>query len=486
MAISTMTHPVRPGSLARIVAGLAVVGFASSTGSSCGEESDSAPSPTSVDPFVARDGRLYDADGREVLLRGVNARVEGLFDVTFDDGRIALEDIPAFGGEDCRFLAEELGMNHLRLPVNWSAIEPERGQYDEGYLARIVDLVTACHQHGVATLVDLHQDAYSKEIGEDGAPLWAIVPPPEKLLEGPLTDLEARRTSPQVLAAFASLYDDAEGLRAAYAEMAAWLAVGIEGVPGVVGLELMNEPVELVFEERIDDFHDVVGAAVRAAAPTLTIFFEPNSTRNLTDDAPVRRPIGLSDAVYGPHIYVDVFEDGWESEDVSAIESSVGRAKQEADDHAASLYVGEFGAAPDERGQRYVTSCYDLFDRNVASAALWLYEESSQGAWGLYDSSEEQGRIALREEVARNAARPFPAAVAGSIESFSYDPETRVLSVSLARASDEQRHVLSAPKLTYPTGVRVSCDGVEVEATPSPGRVTVSCAGRLLELAPRE
>lgn len=42
------------------------------------------------------DGRLVDQRGREVTLRGVNARVEGLFDVTFDDGRLPLEAIPTF------------------------------------------------------------------------------------------------------------------------------------------------------------------------------------------------------------------------------------------------------------------------------------------------------------------------------------------------------------------------------------------------------
>ena len=39
---------------------------------------------------------MVDRSGRQVVLRGVNARVQGLFDVTFDDGRIALQPIPAF------------------------------------------------------------------------------------------------------------------------------------------------------------------------------------------------------------------------------------------------------------------------------------------------------------------------------------------------------------------------------------------------------
>ncbi|HTJ81591.1 MAG TPA: cellulase family glycosylhydrolase, partial [Polyangiaceae bacterium] len=288
------------GRLSKTMASCVGVAFASV---SCGDAEPSPPVET--DSFVATNGVLKDAMGREVILRGINARVRGIFDVDFDDGRTSLETIPPFVEEDCRFIAEELGMNHLRLPVNWSALEPVKGQYDEAQLAEIVSLAEACDRHGVQTLVDLHQDAYSKEIGEDGAPLWAIVPPPTELLEGPLDDLSARRTSAQVLDAFDHFFNDAEGVETAYAKMAGWLAAGIADKPGIVGLELMNEPVLIVFEGRLDDFHDRVAAEVRKAAPSLTVFFEPNSTRNLTDRADVRRPVAFDDAVYAPHLYVD-------------------------------------------------------------------------------------------------------------------------------------------------------------------------------------
>src|SRR5262245_33359069 len=44
--------------------------------------------------------QMVDVEGRVVFLRGVNARVEGIFDVTFDDGRIPLEPIPPFTIDD--------------------------------------------------------------------------------------------------------------------------------------------------------------------------------------------------------------------------------------------------------------------------------------------------------------------------------------------------------------------------------------------------
>ena len=73
-------------------------------------------------PWVeVRNHRLVDELGRELSLRGVNARIEGLFDVTFDDGRVALEPIPAFSMDDAQAMVR-YGFNVLRLPINCSHV----------------------------------------------------------------------------------------------------------------------------------------------------------------------------------------------------------------------------------------------------------------------------------------------------------------------------------------------------------------------------
>ena len=129
---------------------------------------------------------LIDEQGREVFMRGLNARIEGLFDVTFNDGRVALQPIPPFGKEDLIFLKEEMGMNALRIPINWSGLEPlTPGHFDTAYLSQLDTLLDDCAETKMWCLVDLHQDAYSKEIGEDGAPLWAIMPPPTRIARRP-------------------------------------------------------------------------------------------------------------------------------------------------------------------------------------------------------------------------------------------------------------------------------------------------------------
>src|SRR5262245_22168186 len=89
----------------------------------CGCGDDDTPlaaAPTNPDELSALhvDGATFrDALGRQVLLRGYNARVDGIFDDTFDDGRIPLDTIPPFDEDDGQRF-EQLGLNVLRLPVN--------------------------------------------------------------------------------------------------------------------------------------------------------------------------------------------------------------------------------------------------------------------------------------------------------------------------------------------------------------------------------
>lgn len=445
------------------------------------------PAPNAVLPLVSRDGRMFDAAGREVLLRGINARVRDVFDVTFDNGRLPLIPVEVFTGEDCRFLAGQLGLNLLRLPINWSAIEPTRGTYDDTYLDRVGAVIDACAAEGVYTLVDLHQDAFSKEIGQDGAPLWAIAPPPTQLLGGPLTDLEIRRLSAQVIAAFGSLYDNRDGLSDAHAAMAAHVAAYLGARPGVAGLELHNEPVSFQ-APRLADFHARSGQAVRAVAPDLPVHFEPDALRNLRDAAAVTHPVPFGGAVYAPHIYTGVFSrgrDNWADANVEALEGSTRGTRVEADAHGAALLIGEYGIDPRApNALRWLAEEHRLFDEVLAGAAFWIYEEYGEGGWGLFDNAgtpETPARGALRAEIATAIAHPFPQAVDGRLVSTRYDADADTLTVVLEVAGLGE-HWLSAPGLRWPAGVRATCDGAEVGVTTGPGRVGVRCPGRTLTL----
>ena len=53
--------------------------------SACGNDAD----PVRTSPLWSDGEHLRDSDGRVAILRGINARVDGVFDVTFSDGRTA-------------------------------------------------------------------------------------------------------------------------------------------------------------------------------------------------------------------------------------------------------------------------------------------------------------------------------------------------------------------------------------------------------------
>lgn len=439
-------------------------------------------------PLRPRCQLLVDDAGRVVMLRGVNARVEGLFDVTFDDGRTALEEIPDFTDEDARRM-RALGLDFLRLPINWSALEPRDETpraFEERYVARLREVLDVCRAHGIYVLVDWHQDAYSKEIGEDGAPLWAISPPPTMLLEGPLEDLGARRTSPQVLAAFATFFgDDAPGpaLRARFTEAAVHVAEALRGDEIVVGFEIYNEPVASDAETR--RLNELVAEAIRGADPSRLSYFEPPSVpRNFTDRAALAdSPFAVPGGVYAPHSYTLAFN-GTEAQRRAftreTLRTSHTNAVREAASWGTPLLIGEWGYDPNGiRAEEYFTMQVELMDEHAESWALWVWKEQSQDSWGVHDYDATTGVWTERPLVVNAISRPRPERIAGWPRRFGFDAGSGVLEVRF-RGED----AITAPSEIYlperaPASFVVTCDGavVSAERDPATGLLEVACNG---------
>jgi hypothetical protein len=103
---------------------------------------------------VDSDGHaLRDAQGRTLILRGANVKQAGLFDVTFSDGRAPREDVPPFDAADLA-LFRASGFNVIRLPINWSALEPQPGQYQAAYLELVAAFVDQVRGQGIYVLLD--------------------------------------------------------------------------------------------------------------------------------------------------------------------------------------------------------------------------------------------------------------------------------------------------------------------------------------------
>ncbi len=447
------------------------------------------PGRTPTTPVDSDGEHLRDDRGRIALLHGVNARVEGVFDVTFDDGRVAVEELPPLTATDCRRM-RALGFDHLRLPINWSGVEPERDVFDDAYLARVDAAITCAADAGLLVVVDLHQDAYSKEIGEDGAPLWAIVPPPTMLLEGPLTDLGQRRTSTQVTLALDSFFaaDDPHRLQAEFIAMLEHVARRWADHPAVIGFEIFNEPT--VGFALVDAFNIAAAAAVRAAAPGKLVFFEPSAIRNFTDGVPTASaPFPSEGAVYAPHVYTFVFRPdptALEQLQPEDLEPSVMAARAEATAWGTPLWIGEYGVGPETpNADLWMGVENELHDRYLASNAFWLWKEHSQGSWGVYARDPATSTWTERPQVVAWISRVRGERLAGRIVDNRWDRSTRALRLEIERGSARGvPHRVYVPEASA-TSFTASCDGAPLSSPrdAASGVVELPCEG-VLEVRP--
>ncbi len=433
-------------------------------------------------PLAVRCGDLVDAEGRVRILRGVNARVEGIFDVTFDDGRQALEPVPSFDAGDAAQM-RAWGFDAVRLPIHWSGIEPtEAGGFDERYLGRVDAFLALAQKESLLVLLDLHQDAYSKEIGEDGAPRWAIEPPPTAVLGGPLTDLDVRRQSKPVLDAFATFFGPSaagERLRGRFVAMARMVAARYAASPNVIGLEIFNEPItDVAGLARLDALAYPV---MRAAAPDKLYAFEPSAVRNFLDQAPTpARPLGPMTA-YAPHVYTLSFT-GTPAQFAAMTKDTLRRsnenARAEADAWDAPLLVGEWGMDPKgARAAEYLAWQAELQDEARASSFFWVWKEDAQGSWGCFDRAASGASVWTERAALRRAlAHVRPMAIAGLPQHFGFDRAKGAF--ELVFTGDPEvvaPHLVSVPELLGPPSA-VRCDGAPVAyVMEAHGVVSVRC-----------
>jgi endoglycosylceramidase len=448
----------------------------------CGSEPAPPPTPIGaartdpaaihVDGLALRDGR-----GRQLLFRGMNAKVAGIFDVSFDDGRKPNYVFESFDANAAaRF--EQLGFDALRLPISWSALEPKPLAYAPAFFAALDATLDLARAHHFAVILDMHQDGYSKEIGEDGAPLWAITPPPTKLLEGPSDD--SRRTSAEVLTAGFNFFDDlpasdGRSLQDAFIAAVVKLAEHVRGRPEVLGFEAFNEPVVLS-QPKLDAFHTKLADAIHRVDRDAPILFEPIATRNQNDRALIpNAPWGAGPGVYAPHVYTGWFsipsQNGWESEDPKLLEPSMSLADGEAKAWKTPLFVTEFGCDQSiARGPKWLAAELDLQDRFLASSTAWVWEE--KGTWGAVDADRKE-----RIETLRVLARPYPRAVAGDLLAIERpDPNGLRVRYRASATTAALENELAIPDDFF-ADYTLTCDGAPVTKTKSAGRATFLCPG---------
>lgn len=152
-------------------------------------------------------------------------------------------------GSDSLTKMRSSGFNVMRLPLQWAAIEPTPGVYDEKYLDGLETWIAFAGEHGVTLILDMHQDGFSALVGGNGAPDWATLP----TASGSIIPLEGmpwffRYLDRKVMTSFDSFWANRViahsglGLQDHYARMFAHVAARFSKYDHILGYDLMNEP----------------------------------------------------------------------------------------------------------------------------------------------------------------------------------------------------------------------------------------------------
>ncbi len=455
--------------------------------------------PTLSTQRLTIDGtRLRDALGREVLLRGVNtggrAKLPPFFAFPFKESGIAgQEGAPPFAEAVDAYFARiaAWGLNVVRFPFTWEAVEPTRGTYDTVFLDRYEQAIAAAAKHGLRVLVDQHQDVFARPYCGDGMPLWACKDPPKPPYNQDCVQWFLHYLEDKALhAAFDRLWKNEDGLidamKAMWVEMArrAWKH------DNVIGFELLNEPHAGTTDHKtwakdvLAPFYADVCAAIRTVAADVPCFFDATGQEAVIakTEVPLPKATGL---VFAPHYY---------DAGAIALKTWLGTPKQisdalaqwraQGDAWGIPVLVGEFGMSPAAPlAAEYVRANFDGLDAARLHGTLWEVSTTADD-WNDEDMSIT-GEGGKERETAAEVVRVYPQAVAGSLVSFVYDALTRKATLVIDAVDGVTE--LAVPKRLYPGGVTVSVDAPSASLlvddralvrVNSPGRATVTVTPR--------
>lgn len=359
-------------------------------------------------------GQVFvDSAGRVRLFHGVNA----VYKVPpYVPERTGWDTETTLSERDAADLAA-WGFNVVRLGVMWPGLMPKRGVVDEAYLAAVHEIVATLHAHGIAVLLDLHQDLGGRMLCGEGFPDWAVLPGAAKhafpwpvfrrpfakdadgypkLEECLQKSFATYYLTEAVGAAFQALYDNTEGVRDAFVAFWARVAESFRDTPGVLGYELLNEPFagdvwhhpSLLLPGRADrqNLYPLYMAAadgVRAHDNTTLIFYEKAIVNALGPLGFPTVPGGAAyrdRSVYSWHNYCGTVDRSGNPRSFAVCEGEQEvqwlQEMHDIDASACGSFLTEFGAVAgnNSKSLRDLEWVVDSADRALQSWAYWQYK----------------------------------------------------------------------------------------------------------------
>lgn len=434
---------------------------------------------------------LTNSDGQVVLLHGLNEVYKVAPGEPSADG---------FSNNDAAFLAEN-GFNAVRVGVIWSDLEPEPGVFNASYLDSIEQTVQTLGNHGIYSIIDFHQDAYSTAFGGEGAPDWAVHTDggANPSLSFPLNEF----FNPAENQAWESFWTNVDapngvGLEDNYSQMLEYVAHAFNGNPNVAGFELMNEPSPgeqllptllgspFFDSQQLTPFYDQGADAIRAVDPSTPIFFEPNVLSN------AGLPIHLG-TVEAPGTVLS-FHDYCEFSlgplgCIPSVSGIVGNAENYAQAHGIPAFMTEFGATSN---QAEISAPMQGADQHLIGWTEWAY--SGQGDITTSANPPSSESLVYNPElppIGANVntanldtlAEPYPQAVSGTPDSYSFENGTFQFSYStdepdgLGSFPAGSHTTISIPKVEFPNGYQVSVTGGEVLSGSNAAELVIASNG---------
>jgi endoglycosylceramidase len=444
------------------------------------------PAAAAPAPPLDHAGRwLTDAKGRIVILHGLN--------MVNKVGGYRPEDT-GFGGDDARFLHRN-GFNTIRLGIIYKGLEPRPPgadggpRYRHGYLRSIARTERVLAKRKIFSLLDFHQDMFNERFQGEGWPDWQTLD--DGLPAQPQAGFPGNYLGmPALQHAYDHFWanDTVQGVRLQDAYARAWrlTAKRFARRPYVAGYDLLNEPWPgsafptclnpagcPEFDASLTEFSKRTIAAIREVDRRTLAFYEPNSLFN-SSARTSHGDTGDADAGLSFHVYCLGAGGGLTSPVCAVNERTV---FDNADDHIErtgdTSLVTEFGASDDLVDARRVI---DLADEHMVGWQYWHYCDcddpttSGPGVQSLViDPSKPPRGDNVKRAKLELLARPYPQAVAGTPQRFSFDPDTRVFELVYSIDSPGRRALprrieteVRVPSVNFPNGYTADVEGAHV------------------------
>ena len=392
---------------------------------------------------------IVDEADRQVILRGVN--VNSIAEYAENDPDLP-PTVPVTEADFESMAAE--GFNVVRLLVSWSRLEPERGEIDAAYLREIRSTVRKAAEHGIYSVIDMHQDAWSPYVatpegitcpkgksaalGWDGAPKWATPKAGRNSCIG-----GSREDSDLVRSAWDRFYADTDKVQSRLVAVWRRTATTLAAEPGVAGYDLLNEPNDGTDPAKTPDalarFYVRAIAAIRAGEKSAKVDAKPIYFEYGVNGAAV--PKDFSDdpgLVFAPHIY------GGSIAPLS-VEANWDYAQTLADGYQTALWPGEWGwfevnATNLERLRTFGVKQ----DQAGAGGAWWQWRQACGDPHSIGEPGgtpadviieyqrngcPDDENLGVIDEWREVVTRAYPRAAPGRIVSLSSDGAERTMSL---------------------------------------------------------